>query len=132
MLSRGVERALTWVLLVAGLLLAGAATRDAWHQVGGISAGVGIMRNLVVGPGGFARAHLRAFDVVDVPMRAITVGDFKRFLLENLAHSLVLLGLGVLVVRLEPGSLDSRVFLVLPGRSPTSRRAWPRPGTPMR
>ncbi len=153
LLSRRAERALTWAVLVAGVLLAAAATRDAWRQVGRTAPGAGIMRNLLVVPfGGADPGPLRPLDLVvavngrqiesaaelhaevdrhppgsalryavlregapreiDVRTHTVTVAHFRAFLLENLAHALVLLGLGVLVIRLKPGAPDSRVFLL--------------------
>jgi class 3 adenylate cyclase len=52
------------LLLVLGLLLAAVATHDAWHRVGRLSPGFGVMENLLVVVGGVQRGSLEPFDKV--------------------------------------------------------------------
>jgi hypothetical protein len=47
----------------------------------------------------------------EIPSRAITLGDFKRYVTDGLLPSLLYLGLAAVVLALRPGGPDTRVFL---------------------
>src|SRR5439155_389226 len=97
------EKSAYVLLILLAVVFMGAVTRDAWRMIGRPWTGFPVMENLLVRSGSLVEEEIAS--------RGMSLRDFKRFVIDNLASGILVLGLGAVVALLQPGARTTRLFL---------------------